>query len=156
MNQRSESLAFPDIDESTFRLFLRWCHSQLRPSSNNEGKLTIDDYLSNRLDSPISEHFISDASEFSNVTLLDEFGDNPPQYLESYSVEELNDRYYNNPIWISSYQHISMSLLKLYIFADKYSVDQLRDDILSALMGYSLSWQWWPDPEHVELINGGV
>jgi hypothetical protein len=37
-----------------------------------------------------------------------------------------------------------MSLLSLYIFADKYSVTQLRDDIMSALMGHCIRWSRWP------------
>jgi hypothetical protein len=37
------------------------------------------------------------------------------------------------------------AFLDLYIFADKYSVDQLRDDLMSALVGYCSAWAWWPD-----------
>ncbi len=133
-------ISLTDIDEPTFRLFLRWCHSQVRPISNNEGHFTVDDCIVHRFKTP---------GDF----LFDEYNTAIPQHFKNTTSEERNRLYYKNPNWISSYQRISRSLLKLYIFADRYCVDQLRDDVLSALMGYALYWQWWLDPEDIEFIN---
>ncbi|ORY16108.1 hypothetical protein BCR34DRAFT_137245 [Clohesyomyces aquaticus] len=51
-----------------------------------------------------------------------------------------------------SIYEITVAFLELYIFADRYSVHQFRDDILSALFGYCIASRWWPDP-NVDLIN---
>lgn len=37
------------------------------------------------------------------------------------------------------------SSLNLYIFADKYSIHQLRDDIITDLLGQANTWCWSPD-----------
>jgi hypothetical protein len=48
-------------------------------------------------------------------------------------------------------------LARLFILADKYSVPQLRDDILRALVGQCWKWNWWPDEDELaDLIYGSL
>lgn len=49
-----------------------------------------------------------------------------------------------SPGWRKMHSSILPSLLYLAIFADKYSVTQLRDDILTALFIYSFHWNAFP------------
>ncbi|KAF2181761.1 hypothetical protein K469DRAFT_588473, partial [Zopfia rhizophila CBS 207.26] len=60
--------------------------------------------------------------------------------------------YGGNEEWISKYYQLLEGLLDVYIFADKYSVDELRDDVITATYGYCAAYDWYPDPE-VSLIT---
>jgi hypothetical protein len=60
--------------------------------------------------------------------------------------------YYENTQWLAWWDATFCFLLQLYIFADKYSVDQLRDDILSAVMGHTLACDFWPRLTDATLI----
>jgi hypothetical protein len=51
------------------------------------------------------------------------------------SDDERDKLYYMDDCWVKSYQMSFVSYLNLYIFADKYSVRQLRADILTAMLG---------------------
>jgi hypothetical protein len=54
--------------------------------------------------------------------------------------------YYEDSTWIGTYNKYLTSFLNLYIFADKYSVHQLRDDIMTAIFVQCFTWNWFPDP----------
>lgn len=54
--------------------------------------------------------------------------------------------YFEDETWVQHHNMSMMSFLNLYIFADKYSVHQLRDDIITALLCQSNTWGWHPDP----------
>jgi hypothetical protein len=49
--------------------------------------------------------------------------------------------YYENEMWTDKYRMGVVSNLRLYIFADKYSVHQLRDDIMTAMLGQAHDWE---------------
>lgn len=44
---------------------------------------------------------------------------------------------------------------RLFILADKYSVPQLRDEILTALVGQCRRWSWWPDEDELASLTYG-
>jgi hypothetical protein len=73
-------------------------------------------------------------------------------FIASLINEESGKRFYDNDEWQSRYVGVIEAFLHLYIFADKYSVDQLRDDLMSALLGYCSAWNWWPDI-YVKTVN---
>jgi hypothetical protein len=54
--------------------------------------------------------------------------------------------------WINNYRATVVSYLRRYIFADKYNIHQLRDDIMAAVIAQVRAWNWWPDPDK-ELIQ---
>jgi hypothetical protein len=58
-------------------------------------------------------------------------------------ITERNDRpYHDRKPSRSKIIKLTFGLLKTFVFADKYSVHQLRNDILSALMGYTLLFEY--------------
>lgn len=50
------------------------------------------------------------------------------------------DKIFDHERWLPNTISFHLTLAKLFILADKYSVPQLRDDILTALIGQS--WKW--------------
>lgn len=56
--------------------------------------------------------------------------------------------YLADPVWLTRYGLTLVVAARLYIFAHKYRVVQLEDDIVTALFVQSYAWgDWWPDPE---------
>jgi hypothetical protein len=51
--------------------------------------------------------------------------------------EEREKLFYEDEHWCNNYQMSTISYLKLYIFADQYSVHQLGDDIMTVMLGQS-------------------
>ena len=43
-------------------------------------------------------------------------------------------------------------MARLFVFANRYSVPQLRDDVLTAFIGQCWKWCWWPE-EDSDLVN---
>jgi hypothetical protein len=73
-------------------------------------------------------------------------------HLDSVTDSTLQKLFYENKAWLICDRHYTRTMTQLYIFADKYSVYQLSDDIISAMMGFNVAWSAYPDPE-VPLIN---
>jgi hypothetical protein len=85
-----------------------------------------------------------DMDEDQDNSLL--FDDYHP--IRSYgNTAEMNRLYWKNDEWLQQYNDCTTSLTKLYIFADRYAVHQLRDNIMTAICGRALAWDWWPDPD---------
>jgi hypothetical protein len=57
-----------------------------------------------------------------------------------------DSKFYENAACQKHYRGMLDSYLDLYIFADEYAVHQLRDNILTAIVGQSNDWEYWPDP----------
>jgi hypothetical protein len=62
------------------------------------------------------------------------------------------DMYFEDTQWKKNHLMVQTSSLNLFIFADKYSVHQLRDHVITALLGQANTWHWSPDPNQ-ELIT---
>tara|TARA_R110002003_G_scaffold95_1_gene7234 strand:+ start:10143 stop:10826 length:684 start_codon:yes stop_codon:yes gene_type:complete len=73
-----------------------------------------------------------------------------------YQTQPLSDsqlqKLYEDERWTDKYRMGVVSYLSLYIFADKYSVHQLRDDIMTAMLGQTYDWNWFPEPDEDLLI----
>ncbi|KAF2866632.1 hypothetical protein BDV95DRAFT_611683 [Massariosphaeria phaeospora] len=74
------------------------------------------------------------------------------QQPQTFDGDKMKEMYYDKDAWVSGFNSLMMECTKLYIFADKYSIPQLRDDITSALVGHSHGWGWWPDPD-IDIIE---
>jgi hypothetical protein len=52
------------------------------------------------------------------------------------SYEQLEYLYMKRASWLEKYQPVPLSYLRLFIFADIYNVHQLREDILTSMLGH--------------------
>jgi hypothetical protein len=144
------TINLPDVRESTFRAFLEWCHLLLHPSPDGHEFITPKD-----LDEAVKgSDFRYPESKKSGVpkAAFDQFSEKPHPFVASLTYKERQTRFYDNDEWQSRYVTVIEAFLDLYIFADKYSVDQLRDDLVSALAEYCLAWGYWPDI-YVKIVN---
>ncbi|KAF2005383.1 hypothetical protein P154DRAFT_518510 [Amniculicola lignicola CBS 123094] len=124
-------ITLPDVSEQTFRAFLQWAHAQMYLESPRD---TIFGLFP--CPKPPSSNFRPDLAAV--------FDENKPENRVPRETM-VQDRKDVN--WLKKYNRLVMVLLKLYIFADQYSVHQLRDDIMTALVANSIACGWWPDPE---------
>jgi hypothetical protein len=85
--------------------------------------------------------------------VFDEYVSGRSPYLRKMSADEVDRRFDNNPSWHATYQEVVKSLIRLYIFANKYSIDQLRDDVMSTYMGYCITYGLYPDPDDADAIQ---
>ncbi|KAF2823786.1 hypothetical protein CC86DRAFT_384336 [Ophiobolus disseminans] len=130
-----------DVSEATFRIFLTWCYSQCLPGTNYGDVLAADNAVSSNVKKP------------RNKRLFDEYVSGKSPYLRKMAQEEVDKRFHNNPAWHATYQEVVESLVRLYLFAQKYSIDQLQDDVMSTYMGYCVSYGLYPDPDDVDIIE---
>jgi hypothetical protein len=137
------TINLPDVRESTFRAFLEWCHLLLHPSPDGHEFMMPKDMENDIRGSDFT--YPESKNSRSPEAAFDQYSNALHPLKASLTHEERRKRFYNNDEWLSRYARVIEAFLDLYIFADKYSVDQLRDDLMSALAGYCLAWRWWPD-----------
>jgi hypothetical protein len=130
-----------DVSEATFRIFLTWSYSQCLPGSAH-GDVLVP-----------STSTTSAAQTRTSKRMFDEYVSGKSPYLRKLAPEDVDKRYHNNPAWHATYQEVVKVLVRLYIFAHKYSIDQLRDDVMSTYMGYCVSYGLYPDADDVEIIE---
>jgi hypothetical protein len=131
-----------DVSKSTFRIFLSWMHAQVSGGGSADLDCVPDLRPINASGSRANDTLTNASRGQPTICLFDEkiitgfedFGE----------MTTMRQRYYEDADWVAWYDAVIMSLLSLYIFADKYSVTQLRDDIMSALMGHCIRWSRWP------------
>jgi hypothetical protein len=148
-----------DVTEQTFRIFLQWTHAQLFSSGSTVLVLprTILGWTASEKSEEYEEHdedsktssihsdgwchcsFCSPSHDCSGMVLLiDELDMTSGDY-------QCKDTYFDDEHWQKNYEMSQLSFLNLFIFADKYSVHQLRDDILTALVSQAKHWRYFPD-----------
>ena len=130
-----------DVSEATFRIFLTWCYAQCLPGTNYQDVLASDKALS------------PSEKRSRAKRMFDDYVSGKSPYLRKWAPDEVDKRFHNNPTWHATYQEVVKSLVRLYIFAHKYSIDQLRDDVMSTYMGYCVSYGLYPDPDDVDIIE---
>ncbi|KAI4639051.1 hypothetical protein J4E93_009541 [Alternaria ventricosa] len=151
------SICLTDVTNETFRMFLQWAHSQKcqlsngaafpqhailvqKPTRKNVEQTTPG---SAELQLPHRTSSSPDAKTLPDTTVaLDELDEH----------DGLRSLYHTDPEWINGYRLSLLSFLRLYVFADKYNVPQLRDDVLTAMIAQSNAWNWWPDIDR-ELLD---
>jgi hypothetical protein len=149
------TITLRDVGEATFRTFLVWLHSQCLPSSTPEAVLGFSN-------SPkLNTKTTVDAVKTKLLTgrgrprrrIFDEYVSGKSPVLRAIGPEELDRRFHKDPTWQATYQETIKALVRLYIFADRYNIPQLRDDVMSAYIGYCISYGLYPDPDDVEVID---
>jgi hypothetical protein len=149
------TITLRDVTEATFRTFLAWCHAQCLPSSTPDGLLVA------------SKHRRSDPKEPGNTVIpkpvvgrgrpkkrmFDEYVSGKSPLLRAIGADELDKLFHGNPSWQATYQEVVKALVRLYIFADRYNIPQLRDDVMSTYIGYCISYGLYPDPDDIEVIH---
>ncbi|KAI4678052.1 uncharacterized protein J4E88_006570 [Alternaria novae-zelandiae] len=151
-------ISLTDVTEHTFRMFLQWVHTQVYEHSSgatipspaillhgsttkNAGNTTTGPV---EVQPPHPTQSVPDAETLPDATsALDELDG----HQKRWDVNEIEGLCSENSELINGYRLSLLSFLRLYVFADKYNVPQLRDDVLTALTAQSISWCWWPDIE---------
>jgi hypothetical protein len=145
-----------DVTEQTFRVFLQWAHAHQHLSGSN---VLVPDLsiipssisATSQEPNPVSdnednsEDICNDSSDIATKSSNKAF-DEPGYQFPELSEGQRDSLYYKNKTWLKQYDMVTVSYLNLYIFAHRYSVDQLRDDIMTAMLGQSNSWEFFPDP----------
>jgi hypothetical protein len=120
-----------DVTEQTFRIFLQWVQAQLRPSGS-QVRIPGPHVLRRTLPCPTEDVRIRVVE-----TPMDKAFDEEGYRIHPLIDEDREKFFYKDEYWCKNYQMSIVSYLKLYIFADKYSVHQLRDDTITAILGQS-------------------
>jgi hypothetical protein len=149
-----------DVTEQTFRVFLQWLHAQqhlpcsdvpvsdlsiipsgtsVTPREPNAKFNTAKDVANDSGDDSGDD---SDIATESSSKAFNEAGYHSPRL----SGDQPDTLYNKNTTWMAQYNMTTISYLNLYTFADKYLVHQLRDDIMTALLGQANSWELFADP----------
>jgi hypothetical protein len=81
-----------------------------------------------------------------------------PKYHTTTMSEAQSNAFHTHSTWLAHYCAFIMTIARFYIFADKYRVPQLKDDIMTALVVQYSAWGWWPDPaaDLISLIYGNL
>ncbi|KZM19387.1 uncharacterized protein EKO05_0002969 [Ascochyta rabiei] len=148
------------VSEQTFREFLYWIHAQSLQFDTSSTALDHSAIL------PPDEVARLAASVDETAGAIEEDSDEEDEDYKSdttsetkhtpafdedafYTRCEAEETYCASPTWAEHSELFCVAMAKLFVFADKYSVHQLRDDILTALIGQCWKWNWFPDEEHL-------
>lgn len=159
-------ISLVDTTAATFRIFLQWAHAQLYSS----GRLVDLPDLSilpcttqpteeagassdgSRIDAHDEDGEDNDYETSSDTSSNASYGHTQEKAFDEEGYQSLGtshsereEQYFKDEKWVDHYNMYVMSFLNLYIFADAYSVHQLRDDIMTAMLGQTHAWNWWPD-----------
>lgn len=149
------TITLRDVSEATFRIFLAWCHAQCLPSSSPDGLLVSANHRKDdaKLPGPSEKSKTLTGRGRPRKRIFDEYVSGKSPLLRVIGAEDLDKHFHRNPAWQSTYQETVKALVRLYIFADRYNIPQLRDDVMSTYMGYCISHGLYPDPDDVEVID---
>jgi hypothetical protein len=150
------TITLRDVSETTFRTFLAWCHSQCLPGSVPDALLASPDHLKDN-----TKLVTGNDVNLKSLTgrgrprkrIFDEYVSGKSPVLRTLGAEEVDKRFHKSRSWNSQYQEVVKALVRLYIFADRYCIPQLRDDVMSTYIGYCISYGLYPDPDDVEVID---
>lgn len=150
-------ISLTDVTEQTFRMLLQWAHTQKNelPSGGTVQPpgILLQEPMKNTADETgMNPAEIQPSKGTRNVPEAKITSGAASALDEASDSDNSMDFNFENPGWVNMYRLSLLSFLRLYIFADKYDVPQLRDDVLTALVAQSNTWGWWPDVER-ELIE---
>ncbi|KAI4663655.1 uncharacterized protein J4E78_004071 [Alternaria triticimaculans] len=152
------SISLTDVTEQTFRMFLQWAHTQ--KDQRSSGATVPSPAI--LLQKSTTQHAHEAATGLAELQLPHRARNGPDAETQTHAtraidesagrhspevLEEAKRLCFYNPEWLDNYLLLLLSFLRLYIFADKYDVPQLRDDVLTALIAQSTTWSWWPGPQ---------
>ncbi|KAF2823787.1 hypothetical protein CC86DRAFT_457428 [Ophiobolus disseminans] len=143
-------ISLVDVTEQTFRIFLQWAHAQAYRSGS--GALIPDiSVLPASVGTESGQAAqATDISALPNIPKaqresLDQAFDQPHYQSQPRSNDTRAKMYYHDKTWQENYRMMLESYLNVFVFADQYTVHQLRDDILTAMVGQAHTWEWFPD-----------
>ncbi|KAI4680546.1 hypothetical protein J4E81_010076 [Alternaria sp. BMP 2799] len=132
-------MSLTDVTEQTFRMFLQWAHAQgyQHPSDATVPPPVV-----------LLQESKTKNTDNSTTSAAKEQPPRRPESVAGYTpaidvqsgrekpkeLKEMEGLCHKNPEWISRYGLSVLSFLRLYVFADKYDVPQLRDDVLTAMV----------------------
>jgi len=151
------AISLTDVTEQTFRMFLQWVHSQKCQLAKGAAFPQLEILVQNSTRKNVEETTTGSAEQqlphrTSSSPDAETIPDTTAAFDELDDDDGLESVYHTNPEWINGYRLSLLSFLRLYIFADKYNVPQLRDDVLTAMIAQSNAWNWWPDIDR-ELLD---
>lgn len=156
-----KTMSLLDVTEASFRIFLKWAHAQFKAErsdghppheaspetvEDNSNELTtfVGDTTTNSSSNPIRRSAYREqfwwqkfcSAGYHGLDLNDSHC--CARYSKGNESEEALDKK-------TAVDLILFPLLDLYIFADKYSIHQLRDDIVTALFYNMIDWEAAPE-----------
>ena len=134
-----------DVSEHTFRLFMHWIAVQAAEGLLEDLELPGPEVLLPELADSKATHNTSGSERREptrNLSKTQKFWEHRCKMLE---------RCHQSREWQRNYHSAFREMAKLFVFADKYDVPQLRDDIISAMFRQSQEWTCVPEP-NVKLI----
>jgi len=135
------AIFLPDVSERTFRAFLQWLYTQNMQYSTSAAALnasTID------LPDETVKNTAMEAASDEVAAMFDE---------EDFHDPCDSELHHDDFAFQENSMLLNLNMVQLFVFADKYSIPQLRDDVLTALIGQCWKWGWWPDETETELIH---
>jgi hypothetical protein len=158
-----QAITLEGISKGSFRIFLHRAYVHSPPfdtqsaaldhsallSPNEANKLTAsageDDAAAEENDS-VDET----ASQAGSDRTVDPIKGNPVFDKGAFHTRS-DDEYevFDHERWVPNTKSFHLTPARLLILADQYSVPQLRDDILTALIGQGWKWNWWPDEDEL-------
>lgn len=133
--------------ERSLRMFIQWTYGQSLQFDTSSAALGFDALLPPDAAKGINgedEPAANADNETERSPLFDEKRYHP--------VFTKRDLYRDKDEWTKNADEFYIGLTELYILADKYSVPQLRDDVVTAFVGQCWKWSWWPTEDDKALI----
>ncbi|KAG9195895.1 hypothetical protein G6011_01016 [Alternaria panax] len=125
-------LLLVDVSKQTFKTLLRRSATKILEEST-----TAHGELKTAKRKRIGSHT---RRQSASMSAIDERGGS----LMSIHTEQMEVLCWDNQEGLDSYGLMLFSFLRLYVFADKYNVPQLRDDVFTALIAQSSAWKAVP------------
>lgn len=140
VKSQARSINLENVKEQTFRIFLQCAYMQ---AFRREGTSIAPDkhtLLSAVADVKHDTGSTLDDHSHSNSNTVPAFDDN------IWKDQGLMEKHHGNNEWLHSYHLLVRTVVELYVFADEYDVPQLRDDIMTALLGQCHRFDSYPTP----------
>ncbi|OSS45425.1 hypothetical protein B5807_10171 [Epicoccum nigrum] len=152
------SIALEGVSERTLRIFLQWAYVQNLQFNPFSGALKYDALLPpdevERIHrkAPTSAEVTGTTEEAEDGSNYEPDDDTEtstkggPLFDEAqyYTLPSGSELYWNHGKWTENAETFYLTLTELFVFADKYSVPQLRDNVVTAFVGQIWKWSFFP------------
>ncbi|KAH6622302.1 hypothetical protein C7974DRAFT_398048 [Boeremia exigua] len=137
-----QAITLVDVSERIFRMFLGWTHAHSLQFPTTSAALHHEVLLT---PGEIESLGIMPRENKETATVGNWFAVFDEEDFHPRSQDE--GAYHDSTAWLHNCTLFSLTIAQLYVFADKYSVPQLRDDILTAFVGQCWRWNWWSNQQ---------
>lgn len=158
-----QAITLEGVSKSSFRNFLQWVYANslqfdTKSAALDHSAVLPPDDVNNSTASTSGDDAAAEESDSDDETTSTGSSGHivdPIQGASMFDEEAFHplkgdeDKYCNDERWLPKSKAFYRSVARLFILADKYSVPQLRDDILTALVGQCWKWNWWPDEDEL-------